>query len=369
MAAYAGHAVVSLRRDGLTGVHVLPRSARGRPDRRPRHRLRRAAVRRLRGGRAPNYVKPSRSGSGSSRWAAPATIFTTTPWPPGGADAAQADPGAPRARRAGLLRRRLRAGARLGDPAEDGTSVPLSIVRRADVPWTGPRPASSTATARTRSPSTEESFSIPRLSLLERGMVFASPTSEAAVRWAEPGTRRQAARQAEHVHRLRDCRRLSRPGGLDRWDPMVGCRRQCRRDADGRGSQSRARTIPGLRAAVPFVDSMPTILDPDLPLTVIEWDEWGDPLHDPAVYAYMKSYTPYENVRAVDYPAILATTSLNDTRVLLRGAGQVGGRPAAGRHQRRGPPDPAQDRDGGRARRGQRTLQGVAGERPSSTPG
>src|SRR4029453_12432160 len=52
------------------------------------------------------------------------------------------------------------------------------------------------------------------------------------------------------------------------------------------------------------------------PLTVIEWDEWGDPLHDPEIYAYMKSYTPYENVRSVDYPAILATTSLNDTRVL-----------------------------------------------------
>ena len=53
-----------------------------------------------------------------------------------------------------------------------------------------------------------------------------------------------------------------------------------------------------------------------MPLTIIEWDEWGDPLHDPEVYAYMKSYTPYENVRSVDYPAILATTSLNDTRVL-----------------------------------------------------
>ena len=48
---------------------------------------------------------------------------------------------------------------------------------------------------------------------------------------------------------------------------------------------------------------------------MIEWEEWGDPLHDPEVYAYMKSYTPYENVEAKSYPAILATTSLNDTRV------------------------------------------------------
>jgi oligopeptidase B len=48
---------------------------------------------------------------------------------------------------------------------------------------------------------------------------------------------------------------------------------------------------------------------------VIEWDEWGDPLHDPEVYAYMKSYTPYENIRPTPYPAIYAITNINDTRV------------------------------------------------------
>ena len=71
-----------------------------------------------------------------------------------------------------------------------------------------------------------------------------------------------------------------------------------------------------VQAGVPFVDALTSILDPDLPLTVVEWDEWGDPLHDPEVYAYMKSYSPYENIAARPYPAILATTSLNDTRVL-----------------------------------------------------
>ena len=68
-------------------------------------------------------------------------------------------------------------------------------------------------------------------------------------------------------------------------------------------------------AAVPFVDALTTILRPDLPLTVGEWDEWGNPLEDPAVYAYMRSYSPYEGVQPVEYPAILATTSLNDSRV------------------------------------------------------
>ena len=83
-------------------------------------------------------------------------------------------------------------------------------------------------------------------------------------------------------------------------------------------------------AQVPFVDALTSILDPSLPLTVTEWEEWGDPLHDPEVYRYMKSYSPYENIAAGrDYPPVLAVTSLNDTRVLLHRAGQVD-RPAAG---------------------------------------
>ena len=71
----------------------------------------------------------------------------------------------------------------------------------------------------------------------------------------------------------------------------------------------------GIVAHVPFVDALNTILDPSLPLTVTEWEEWGDPLHDPGVYAYMKSYTPYENVTGQAYPPIFALGGLNDTRV------------------------------------------------------
>jgi oligopeptidase B len=67
---------------------------------------------------------------------------------------------------------------------------------------------------------------------------------------------------------------------------------------------------------VPFVDPLTSILDPSLPLTVIEWDEWGNPLESPEVYEYMKSYSPYENVADLPYPPIYVETSLNDTRVL-----------------------------------------------------
>ena len=71
-----------------------------------------------------------------------------------------------------------------------------------------------------------------------------------------------------------------------------------------------------IQASVPFVDPLTSILMPELPLTVVEWEEWGDPFHDSAVYDYMASYAPYENVTAQEYPDILALTSLNDTRVL-----------------------------------------------------
>jgi len=69
-------------------------------------------------------------------------------------------------------------------------------------------------------------------------------------------------------------------------------------------------------AQVPFVDALTTILDPELPLSALEWEEWGNPITDPQAYAYMKSYTPYENVGATAYPKIAAVTSFNDTRVL-----------------------------------------------------
>jgi oligopeptidase B len=67
-------------------------------------------------------------------------------------------------------------------------------------------------------------------------------------------------------------------------------------------------------ADVPFVDVVNTMLDASLPLTVIEYDEWGDP-RDPAAYAYIRSYSPYDNVAAKAYPHLLITGGLNDVRV------------------------------------------------------
>jgi oligopeptidase B len=68
-------------------------------------------------------------------------------------------------------------------------------------------------------------------------------------------------------------------------------------------------------AEVPFVDCLTTMQDESLPLTVTEWEEWGNPAADPEVYFYMKSYSPYDNVEAKDYPVMYVTAGLNDPRV------------------------------------------------------
>ena len=70
-----------------------------------------------------------------------------------------------------------------------------------------------------------------------------------------------------------------------------------------------------VHAAVPFVDVMNTMMDASLPLTIGEYLEWGNP-NDKAAYDYMKSYSPYDNLESRAYPAILVTTSLNDSQVM-----------------------------------------------------
>ena len=127
-----------------------------------------------------------------------------------------------------------------------------------------------------------------------------------------------------------------------------------------------------VHAAVPFVDALTTILDPTLPLTVVEWEEWGNPLADPEVYAYMKAYSPYENVRDAAYPAVLATTSLNDTRVFFtEPAKWVARLREHTTSDPREPPRPAAHRDGRRATaaRAAATTRGARwpGSGPSSS--
>jgi oligopeptidase B len=71
-------------------------------------------------------------------------------------------------------------------------------------------------------------------------------------------------------------------------------------------------------AEVPFVDVVTTMSDPTIPLTINEWDEWGDPRNDPAMRAYMRSYSPYDNMPPLPWPDLLVTGNVHDTRVLIK---------------------------------------------------
>ncbi|MCW6003138.1 S9 family peptidase [Micromonospora sp. CPCC 205371] len=200
--------------------------------------------------------------------------------------------------------------------ADDGTRVPISLVCKTGTPKDGSAPCVIYGYGSYEA-SMDPWFSIPRLSLLDRGVIFAVAHirggGELGRRWYEDG--KMLAKKNTFTDFVACARHLVKAGwtSADRLVARGG-------SAGGLLMGAVANIAPdaftGVVAQVPFVDALNSILDPSLPLTVTEWEEWGNPLHDPEVYAYMKSYTPYENVTAVEYPAILAVTSLNDTRVL-----------------------------------------------------
>jgi oligopeptidase B len=197
--------------------------------------------------------------------------------------------------------------------ARDGARIPISVVHRKGVTL----PAPTVLYGYGAYESCEDPrFSIARLSLLDRGMVFAVAHvrggGELGRLWYDHGklmnkknTFTDFVAVAEHLVDTG----LTCPNNLVALGGSAGGLLM------GAVANIAPRLFAGILAQVPFVDPLTTILDPSLPLTVTEWDEWGNPLADSSVYHYMKSYSPYENVSAVDYPAILAMTSLNDTRV------------------------------------------------------
>lgn len=200
--------------------------------------------------------------------------------------------------------------------AADGTRIPLSVLRHASV--------KQDATAAglvygygSYELSMDPGFAIPRISLLDRGVVFVIAHvrggGELGRHWYEKGKKLHKKNTFTDFIAATDW--LAQSGWVDpaRVAAMGG-------SAGGLLMGAVANLAPekyaAIVAAVPFVDALTTILDPELPLSALEWEEWGNPITDPSVYAYMKSYTPYENVRGVAYPKIAAVTSFNDTRVL-----------------------------------------------------
>ncbi|WP_113716091.1 S9 family peptidase [Arthrobacter dokdonensis] len=200
--------------------------------------------------------------------------------------------------------------------ADDGTRVPLSVLRRADLVRDGSN-AGVVYGYGSYEVSMDPGFGVPRLSLLDRGVVFVIAHvrggGEMGRHWYEDGKKLHKKNTFSDFVAATDW--LAQSGWVDpaRIGAMGG-------SAGGLLMGAVANLAPEKYAAivaqVPFVDALTTILDPELPLSALEWEEWGNPITDPEVYRYMKDYTPYENVRAVAYPKIAAVTSFNDTRVL-----------------------------------------------------
>ena len=202
--------------------------------------------------------------------------------------------------------------------APDGTRVPISLVCRAGTPRDGSAPGLIYGYG-SYEISMDPRFSIARLSLLDRGFVYAIAHvrggGELGRGWYDDG---KLLRKTNTFGDFVACARHLAARGWTSPGALVARGGSAGGLLMGAAVNAAPDAFAGIVAQVPFVDALTTILDPSLPLTVTEWEEWGDPLHDPEVYRYMKSYTPYENIQDRRYPPILAMTSLNDTRVLYR---------------------------------------------------
>jgi oligopeptidase B len=197
--------------------------------------------------------------------------------------------------------------------AGDGTRIPVSIVHHVDTKF----PSSALLYGYGAYEICEDPrFSIPRLSLLDRGMVFVVAHvrggGEMGRLWYEHG------KLLEKKNTFTDFVAVANHlvgSGLTRPQNLVALGGSAGGLLMGAVANMAPELFAGILAQVPFVDPLTTILDPSLPLTVTEWEEWGNPLSDSDIYSYMKSYSPYENITAKQYPPILAMTSLHDTRV------------------------------------------------------
>ncbi|SFR67884.1 oligopeptidase B [Agromyces sp. CF514] len=201
--------------------------------------------------------------------------------------------------------------------AKDGTRIPISLVYRHDLVDLGEPAPTLLYGYGSYEASMDPGFGIPRLSLLDRGMVFAIAHvrggGEMGRLWYEHGKKLEKRNTfTDFVAAARHLieQEITAPDRLVAQGGSAGGLLM------GAVANIAPKYFSGILAEVPFVDPLTSILDPSLPLTVIEWDEWGNPLDDEEVYHYMKSYSPIENVHETHYPPILAVTSLNDTRVL-----------------------------------------------------
>ncbi len=204
---------------------------------------------------------------------------------------------------------------RIAVPARDGVAVPVSLVFKKGTEPDGAHPAylyaygSYGVTART-------GFSAERLALLDRGFVYAHAHirggGDMGKRWHDEG------RMMNKLNTFNDFIDVAERLKKDGWakpDALVIAGGSAGGLLMGAVTNMRPDLFRVVMAYVPFVDVINTMLDESLPLTVSEFEEWGNPKHKDE-FDYMMKYSPYDNVRAQAYPTMLVRTSYNDSQVM-----------------------------------------------------
>jgi oligopeptidase B len=204
---------------------------------------------------------------------------------------------------------------RIQAPAHDGELVPVSIMYHKDTPLDGSAPCLLYGYG-AYGISIPASFSTNALSLADRGFVYAIAHirggKDKGYRWYEDGkmegkvnTFKDFISSADHLVKE----------GFTSYDRIVAEGGSAGGMLMGAVANMAPEKFAGFIAAVPFVDVLTTMLDDTLPLTPPEWPEWGNPIDSEEDYKRIAAYSPYDNVAAKPYPAILALSGLTDPRV------------------------------------------------------
>ena len=203
---------------------------------------------------------------------------------------------------------------RLWASASDGVKVPISIVRHKDTQLNSETPILQYAYGSYGS-TIDPNFSTTRLSLLNRGFAFAIAHVRGGEymgrNWYEDG---KLFNKKNTFSDFISCSKFLIEQGYTSLDHLYAYGGSAGGLLMGVILNDAPEIYNGVISAVPFVDVMTTMLDETIPLTTSEYDEWGNP-NDKDYYSYMKSYSPYDNVKAQDYPNLLVTSGLHDSQV------------------------------------------------------
>ena len=213
---------------------------------------------------------------------------------------------------------------RLMVPSHDGVLVPVSIVYKKDIAGRVPEPVEGPACHDrplvlygygSYGSSMDAYFSLARLSLLDRGFIWAIAHirggEEMGRQWYEDG---KMLHKKNTFMDFIACAEFLIDKGYTSSSKMFAMGGSAGGLLVGAVVNMRPDLWKGVVAQVPFVDVVTTMLDESIPLTTGEYDEWGNP-NEKQYYDYMLSYSPYDNVEAKDYPAMLITTGLHDSQV------------------------------------------------------